>query len=106
MTVADFIVEVAESFRTGRRRFILASVTTMFGVFLLVLLVGVGSSVTRGISISFGTIEEMRLRISAGTTSMTYKTHDKGVPILLNGNDIRNLQKRFPDKIDNIIPVI
>lgn len=106
MTVADFIVEVAESFRTGRRRFILASVTTMFGVFLLVLLVGAGSSVTRGISISFRDIEEMRLRISAGTTSMTYKTHDKGVPILLNGNDIRNLQKRFPDKIDNIIPVI
>lgn len=106
MTVADFIVEVAESFRTGRRRFILASVTTMFGMFLLVLLVGVGSSVTRGISTSFETIEEMRMRISEGTTSMPYKGHDRGVPILLNGNDIRNLQNRYPDKIDDIIAVI
>ncbi len=106
MTVADFIVEVAESFRTGRRRFILASVTTVFGVFLLVLLVGAGYSVTRGIKTTYETAEQMRLRISEGTTSMPYKGHDKGVPILLNGNDIRNLQNRYPDKIDNIIKVI
>lgn len=106
MTVADFIVEVAESFRTGRRRFILASVTTMFGMFLLVLLVGAGSSVTRGLNSMYFTVNQKYFTINAGTTSLPYKGHDKGMPILLDESDIRNLADRYPDKIDRITPVV
>ena len=106
MTVADFIVEVAESFRTGRRRFILASVTTMFGMFLLVLLVGAGSSVTRGLNSMYYAINQKYFTINAGTTSLPYKGHDKGMPILLDESDIRNLADRYPDKIDRITPVV
>lgn len=106
MTVADFIVEVAESFRTGRRRFILASVTTMFGMFLLVLLVGAGSSVTRGLNSMYYAVNQKHFTINAGTTSLPYKGHDKGMPILLDESDIRNLADRYPDKIDHITPVV
>lgn len=106
MTVADFIVEVAESFRTGRRRFILASVTTMFGMFLLVLLVGAGSSVTRGLNYMYYAVNQKHFTINAGTTSLPYKGHDKGMPILLDESDIRNLADRYPDKIDRITPVV
>lgn len=106
MTVADFIVEVAESFRTGRRRFILASVTTMFGMFLLVLLVGAGSSVTRGLNSMYSAVNQKYFTINAGTTSLPYKGHDKGMPILLDESDIRNLADRYPDKIDRITPVV
>lgn len=106
MTVADFIVEVAESFRTGRRRFILASVTTMFGMFLLVLLVGAGSSVTRGLNSMYSAVNQKHFTINAGTTSLPYKGHDKGMPILLDESDIRNLADRYPDKIDHITPVV
>lgn len=102
MTVADFIVEVAESFRTGRRRFILASITTLFSVFLLVLLVGTGLSMTRGIETNYKSIEEMHLLISAGTTSMPYKNHGADVPILIKENDIIKLQNKYPDKINYI----
>lgn len=106
MTVADFIVEVAESFRTGRRRFILASVTTMFGMFLLVLLVGAGSSVTRGLNSMYSAVNLKHFTINAGTTSLPYKGHDKGMPILLDESDIRNLADGYPDKIDRITPVV
>ena len=106
MTVADFIVEIAESFRTGRRRFFLASVTTIFGVFLLVLLIGAGLSVTRGINTMYISSERKYVTINAGKTSMPYKGKGKEVPVTLNDNDIRNLASRFPDEIKNILPIV
>lgn len=106
MTVADFIVEVAESFRTGRRRFILASVTTVFGVFLLVLLVGAGLSVTRGIKMMYACAEMKDVRINAGKTSILYHGHGKDIPVMPNDDDIRNLTNKHPDEINFIVPIL
>ena len=106
MTVADFIVEIAESFRTGRRRFVLASVTTIFGVFLLVLLIGAGLSVTRGIHTMYLSVEKKCVMINAGKTSMPYKCRGRDIPVMLNENDIKNLTSRFPEEIKELLPIV
>lgn len=106
MKNVEFIEEVVESFRAGRRRFVLASVTTVFGIFLLVLLVGAGLSVTRGISSMYVTAEKKSVTINAGKTSLLYQGRGKDVPVMLNENDVRNLSVRFSDKINHILPIM
>ena len=106
MKNVEFIVEVVESFRAGRRRFVLASVTTLFGIFLLVLLVGAGLSVTRGINSMYISAEKKCVMINAGRTSLLYQGRGKDVPVMLNDNDVKNLAVRFFDKTNYIMPII
>ena len=105
MTFAEFIVELAESFKAGRRRYLLASITTMFGVFLLTLLTGAGYSITRGINVTYGYAEKNLLRISPGLTSLPCGVYDKGRTVTLNDNDVRCLENAFPEQIREVIPV-
>ena len=105
MTIPEFIVEVAESLKTGRRRFVLASVTTVFGMFLVVLLMGAGISLARGIRHEYSGAEKKFLLISEGKTSMPYEGRSKGVPVKLSENDMKNLVKRYPDEIKSVLMI-
>lgn len=106
MNITDFIMEVVESFRAGRRRFVLASVTTVFGVFLLVVLVGASLSVTRGIKSMYLSAEKKSVSINAGKTSLLYQGRGKDIPIWLDDNDVKNLALKYSDEINYIVPMI
>lgn len=105
MTLAEFIEELLESFRAGRRRYVLAFVTTVFAVFLLTLLTGAGSSITRGINVTYAYTEKNLLRIEPGITSMPFEGFGKNRQVTLDDNDVRILESRFPRQVREVVPV-
>lgn len=105
MTSAEFIVELVESFKVGRRRYVLAFITTVFGVFLLTLLTGAGFSISRGINVTYGYAEKNLVRISPGITSVPYEGLGKNRRITLEDADVRLLGSRFPRQVRDVVPV-
>lgn len=105
MTLPEFIAELVESFKAGRKRYLLASITTVFGVFLLTLLTGAGFSLTRGINVTYGYTEKNLLRISPGITSIPYEGLGKNRKVTLDDDDVRHLENRFPEQVREVAPV-
>lgn len=102
----EMFAEVFASIRMNKQRSILAGVSTAWGIFMLIVLVGVGQGLIRGISSNYDYMSYNILHIRPGTTAMPFMGRQEGRKINLDENDAVFLKSQFPDVVSRVIPMV
>lgn len=103
--MVDFLYEIWESIRRKPTRVILTGLGISWGIFILVLLVGVGKGFEKGVLKLFDGYSKSSTYVFASQTSKTYKGTNIGCPITITADDLRHLRRTVPEII-NISPEI
>lgn len=102
----EMLAEVFASIRMNKQRSILAGVSTAWGIFMLVVLLGAGQGLIRGISSNYDYMSRNIMRIVPGTTAMPYNGRQEGRDIILTSDDGEFLANEFPDVVSRVLPMI
>ncbi len=102
----EMLAEVFASIRMNKQRSILAGVSTAWGIFMLIVLVGVGQGLIRGVSSNYDYMSYNIMHIKPGTTAMPFMGHQDGRRITLDINDADFIYAQFPDVVSSIIPIV
>ena len=103
--MVDFLYEIWESIRRKPTRVILTGLGISWGIFILVLLVGVGKGFEKGVLKLFDGYSKSSTYVFASQTSKTYKGTNIGHLITFTADDLRHLRRTVPE-ITNISPEI
>lgn len=98
----DVLTEVFAVMRGNWLRLLLTGFSIGWGLFILVVMVGVAGGVTRGVTTSFGADTICTLYLSQGTTSLPWLGHNALREIPLHEADAQTLAKAFPRDIRTI----
>ncbi|MCB0656861.1 MAG: ABC transporter permease [Saprospiraceae bacterium] len=93
--------EIFESIKRHKLRTALTALGVFWGIFMLVILLGAGQGLQNGVEYQFEGDATNSIRLSGGWTSKAYKGLPKGRRIYLNNEDIKILQRDFPE-VDDI----
>lgn len=95
----DVLTEVFAVMRNNKLRLLLTGFSIGWGLFILVVMVGVGNGVMRGTSTSFGPDTICTLYLSQGKTSLPWRGHNSLREIELHESDAEALAKAFPKDV-------
>ena len=90
----DFWCEIYESVKRKPSRTILTGIGISWGIFILIVLVGIGSGFERGL---FNGFSKSTTYVSASETSMGYKGAASGRKIQFQKEDLNMLKSRIPE---------
>jgi putative ABC transport system permease protein len=93
--------EIFNSIRRHKLRTALTALGVIWGIFMLVILLGAGRGLHNGVSYQFRDDAVNSIWIRPGTTSLSYKGLQDGRRIQLNNEDIEFLDSQFED-IENL----
>lgn len=97
MLIEDLFLEIWEALKRKPARTILTSVGISWGIFILILLVGIGSGFERGVFKLFGGYAKSATYVIATQTEKSYKGTNVGQKINFELSDIELLKKNVPD---------
>jgi putative ABC transport system permease protein len=103
MSFPDFWYEIYESAKRRPLRIILTGIGITWGVFILILLVGVGSGFEKGVLNLFKGFAKSTTYVYASETSISYKSTPVGKKILFTEKDLEILKRTIPE-IDRVSP--
>lgn len=92
--------EIFETIRKNKLRTFLTGLSVLSGIFILVILLGVGEGIQNGIEHKFQENAENRISIWPGKTSMDYKGLNKDRRIQLKNNDYNLIAEQFQDQLE------
>ncbi|TDD96520.1 ABC transporter permease [Flavobacterium cellulosilyticum] len=92
--------EIFEAIAKNKLRTVLTGISVASGIFILVILLGVGKGLQNGISAQFANDAEGVIWFWAGTTTKEYKGMNPGRRIQLRNNDFELSTQKFEDQID------
>lgn len=95
--IADFWYEIWEVIKRKPSRVILTSIGISWGIFILIMLVGVGAGFERGVFKLFEGYSRNTTYVFAAQTSKAYKGINVGKPILFSQKDLKLLVQNIPD---------
>lgn len=101
----DFWYEIYESVRRKPSRTILTGIGISWGIFILIVLVGIGSGFERGVFKLFNGFSKSTTYVYASETSMGYKGMADGRKIQFQKEDLDMLKSRIPE-ITHLSPEI
>lgn len=101
----DFWYEIYESVRRKPSRTILTGIGISWGIFILIVLVGIGSGFERGVFKLFNGFSKSTTYVYASETSMGYKGMANGRKIQFQKEDLDMLKSRIPE-ITHLSPEI
>ena len=92
----DFFQEITEAIKRNRSRSLLTGFGVFWGIFMLLLLMGGGDGIKRGITAEIKDFATNSGIIAAGTTSKPYKGFESGRSWSLDLNDVERIKKSVP----------
>ena len=96
--------EIFDAIAKNKLRTFLTGVSVASGIFILVILLGVGKGLENGIAAQFANDAEGVIWIWAGTTTKEYKGLNPGRRIQLRNNDFEISKQKFEKQIDKKSP--
>lgn len=93
----DFWCEIYESVKRKPSRTILTGIGISWGIFILIVLVGIGSGFERGVFKLFNGFSKITTYVYASETSMGYKGAASGRKIQFQKEDLNMLKSRIPE---------
>ena len=93
----DFWCEIYESVKRKPSRTILTGIGISWGIFILIVLVGIGSGFERGVFKLFNGFSKSTTYVYASETSMGYKGAASGRKIQFQKEDLNMLKSRIPE---------
>ena len=93
----DFWCEIYESVKRKPSRTILPGIGISWGIFILIVLVGIGSGFERGVFKLFNGFYKSKTYVYASETSMGYKGAASGRKIQFQKEDLNMLKSRIPE---------
>ena len=106
MKIALIIEEALKSIMQNKLRSLLAGFGIAWGIFLLMILLGVGQGVRSGINSIMNVFAQKTLFIIGGQTSQTIEGSNDGRLILFDQAFMKTLSARFDDHIVGISPIL
>lgn len=101
----DFWYEIYESVKRKPTRAILTGIGITWGIFILVILVGIGSGFERGVFKLFSGFSKSTTYVYASQTTMSYEGTSVGRKVTFTEDDMKML-KRSISQIDKISPEV
>ena len=92
----DFLHEIWEVVQRKPTRVVLAGVGISWGIFILIMLVGIGMGFERGVLKLFDGYSKSATYVFAIRTSKSYKGTNVGTPISFTQDDLRRLKQNVP----------
>ncbi|WP_121666780.1 ABC transporter permease [Mesonia aquimarina] len=92
--------EIFETIRKNLLRTILTGISVASGIFILVILLGVGEGMQNGIENQFQNDAANRISVWTGRTSVEYKGLNPGRRIQLKNDDYSFTEKKFADELE------
>lgn len=102
----DIMAEVFTSMRYNKMRIVLTGFAIGWGLFILIVLLGVGNGLLHGMSRNFASDSQYYISLSPGVTSVICEGRDRGDSIRLYVSDMDMIKRRFEDRINMILPVM
>ncbi|MBO7479296.1 MAG: ABC transporter permease, partial [Bacteroidales bacterium] len=100
----DLFAEIFSSMRHSKTRLLLTGLSTAWGIFLLIVLLGTGNGILNGISNAWLNEDDNVVTIEPSTTMLPYEGLPVGRSINITEEDGRSLQNTFPDNIEGFVP--
>lgn len=97
--------EVFEALHKNKMRTFLTGVSVASGIFILVILLGIGNGLENGIKREFSKNAENRITVWSGTTSKEFKGHNPGRRIQFRYGDFDYISRYYHDEIDKKSPI-
>lgn len=101
--VVDFWYEIYESIKRNPSRAIISGIGIAWGIFVLILLVGVGAGFEKGVYKLFSGFTKSTTYLHSQTTSIIYNGEPIGRKISFTSTDLQLLSQRIPE-INHISP--
>lgn len=102
----EMLSEVFASIRMNRQRSILAGISTAWGMFMLIVLLGVGQGVIRGIGSNYNYMRRNIMRIIPGTTALPFNGRQEGRDIVLDSDDADFIRAQFGTVVSDVLPMV
>jgi putative ABC transport system permease protein len=103
ISFSDFWYEIYESAKRKPLRIILTGIGITWGIFILILLVGIGAGLEKGVFNLFKGFSKSTTYVYASKTSVSYKNTPVGKKIFFTENDLQLLKRNIPE-MDRISP--
>ena len=100
----DLFAEIFASIRSSRTRFLLTGLSTAWGIFLLIVLLGTGNGILNGISNAWLSEDDNVVTIEPSSTMLPFEGLPVGRSINITEADGRSLQEAFPYNIRGFVP--
>jgi len=93
--------EIFSTMRKNKLRSFLTGFSVAWGIFMLVLLMGAGNGLAKGVMHNFSDAKNS-IWMRGGQTSQAYKGYNAGRPIQLDNEDLAIVDKKFPSVIEDL----
>lgn len=98
----DLILEISQTIRNNKLRTFLTGFSVAWGIFMLMVLLGMGRGVYNNFSEWSSGDRVKRISVYRGSTSMPYKGYKEGRSIYPKKEDIEALESDHPDAIKSV----
>lgn len=102
----EVFLEIWASMKHNKSRIALTGFSTCWGMFILIILLGTGSGVMRGVNYTFRDVITNIVMLIPGQTALPWNGNEKNVQIDLRWYDIQRLQMQFKENITEVHPFI
>lgn len=100
----DLLTEIFSSIGHSRTRFLLTGLSTAWGIFLLIVLLGTGNGILNGISNAWLNEDDNVVTLEPSTTMLPFEGLPTGRSINITEEDGRLLKEAFPDNVLEYVP--
>ena len=100
----DLFSEILASIGHSKTRFLLTGLSTAWGIFLLIVLLGTGNGILNGISNAWLNEDDNVVSLEPSSTMLAFEGLPIGRSISITEEDGRLLQEAFPDNVLGYVP--
>ena len=104
MAMRDLFSEIIASISHSKTRFLLTGLSTAWGIFLLIVLLGTGNGILNGISNAWLNEDDNVVTLEPSTTMLPFEGLPAGRSIPITETDGRALREAFPDNVLDYVP--
>ena len=98
----DLIREIGQTMRNNKLRTFLTGFAVAWGIFMLIILLGMARGVTNNFIDRSSEDRTKRLNVYQGVTSMPYKGYKEGRQVQPQTSDIEILKAQNPDLVEDV----
>ena len=98
----DILAEVMTSMKSNKMRIALTGFSIGWGIFILIVLLGAGNGLLKGMMANFSDATDNIYTIVPGKTALLYKGWPKNRKIEFTPDDVNSLKKAFPQEIEKV----
>lgn len=102
----DIVREIAQTLRNNRLRTFLTGLSVVWGIFMLIILLGMSRGVYNAFDSNFKSQASNSLQVWGGNTEKPYRGHKEGRYIKLKDDDVMSVLESNTSQIKDVLPVI